>query len=133
MEENIKNRLIGIPFKLNRRDFTGCDCRGIVWLYYRYVLGRDLPFTDGKRIIFRRKKDDIKRMEAVIKTFANPVAFNELQEGDIVILKNNNSLGALGVCINDKQLLHMDMVVGSCLTKLRYLKDLFLIGYRPND
>ena len=27
---NKMNKLIGIPFKLNRRDFKACDCRGIV-------------------------------------------------------------------------------------------------------
>ena len=132
-ENNPLNKLIGIPFRLNRKDFSGCDCRGIVWLYYRYIIGRDLPFTDGKRIIFRNKKHDIQRMKDGYSKIASPVPFNELREGDIVILQNNNSLGALGVCINDTQLLHMDIVVGSCLTKLIYLKKLFLIGYRPND
>ena len=43
------------------------------------------------------------------------------------------SEGEKVVCINDKQVLHMDRVVGSCLTKLIYLKELFLIGYRLND
>jgi len=127
------NKLIGVPFKLNRKDFSGCDCRGIVWLYYKYVKGKEYPFTDGKNIFFRNRKNDIERMVNVIKTFANPVSFNELQEGDIVLIKNTGDIGALGICINNKQLLHMDKIIGSCLTKLRYLKDFFLIGYRPND
>lgn len=125
------NELIGVPFRLNKKDFTGCDCRGIVWLYYRYVKNIIIPFSDGKRMFLRNKCKDYKRMINVIKTFAKPVAFNELNEGDIVLLKTRKNIGALGVCINKYQMLHMDMVVGSCLTKIRYLEDLFLAAYRP--
>ncbi len=127
------NKLIGIPFRLNRRDFKACDCRGIVWLYYKYTRDKEYPFTDGKRIFFRNVKKDMVRMIKVLKTFATPINPNELKEGDMVIIKNAGNVGALGVCINDKQVLHMDKVVGSCLTKLRYLKELILTGYRPND
>lgn len=125
------NKLIGIPFKINRRDFLGSDCRGIVWLYYRYVLGKDMPFSDGKRVIFRNRKNDIQRMKDGYSKIANPVSFNELQEGDIVIFQNFGAIGALGVCINNRQILHMDKIVGSCLTKLSYLKEFFVTGYRP--
>jgi len=127
------NRLIGIPFKLNRKDFGGCDCRGIVWLYHKYIKNQEIPFSDGKRIFFRNRKDDVKRMLNILSQIGSPVSFEELKESDIVILKTRGDIGALGVCINTKQLLHMDKVVGSCLTKLRYLKDLFLYGYRLND
>lgn len=131
MEEFNKNKLIGIPFKLNKKDFSGCDCRGIVWLYYRYIRNTILPFSDGKRIFFRNRKEDCERMINVVKTFAKPVSFKELDEGDIVIFKNYKSIGALGVCINNKFILHMDQIVGSCLTRIRYLEDLFLTAYRP--
>jgi len=126
------NKLIGIPFKLNRKDFEGCDCRGICWLYYKYIKDKEYPFTDNGHIFFRNKKDDLKRMIKVISEFSTAVEFGVLKEGDLILLKTLNGIGALAVCINDKQALHMDIVVGSCLTKLKYLKDLFLAGYRPN-
>lgn len=126
------NSLIGIPFKLNRRDFYGCDCRGIVWLYHKYVNGKEYPFSDGKNILFRDRRKDIGRWIDVLNTFAYPVKFDELQGGDIVILKDFLPHGALGVCINNNQILHMDKFVGSCLTKLKYMKEFFVIGYRPN-
>ena len=125
------NKLIGVPFKLNRKSFFGCDCRGIVWLYYRYIKNIIIPFTDGKNIFFRNKKKDYKRMINVLKTFANPIIFSELQEGDIILLNGLKHIGSLGVCIDKYQVLHMDKVVGSCLTKIKYLKDLFLAAYRP--
>lgn len=127
------NRLIGIPFKLNHKDFSGCDCRGIVYLYYEFIKERPFPFTDGKRIFFRNPKEDVNRMVDALTQIAIPIYFKDLDEGDIVILKTKNNIGALGVCINARQLLHMDKVVGSCLTKLRYVKDLFLYGFRLNE
>lgn len=125
------NKLIGIPFKLNYKDFDGCDCRGIVWLYHKYVNNKEYPFTDGKNIIFRDKRKDIGRWIDVLNTFASPVKFEELDKGDIVILKDSTSCDALGVCINNNQVLHMDKIVGSCLTRIRYLESLFLAAYRP--
>lgn len=127
------NKLIGIPFKLDKKDFTGCDCRGIICLYYEQIKNKIIPFSDGKRIFFRNKKNDIKRMLAVLKSIASPIFFDDLSEGDIVILKTKGNIGALGVCINNKQLLHMDQVIGSCLTKIHLLKDIFLYGFRLND
>jgi hypothetical protein len=126
------NKLIGIPFKLNRKDFSGCDCRGIVWLYYKYIKNKEIPFTDGKRIFFRDIKKDTQRMIDCLNTFAIPVDTNNLTEGDIVIINNIGSYGALGVCINNSQILHIDKIVGSCLTRIKYLKELLIIGYRPN-
>lgn len=127
------NKLIGIPFKLNRKDFKGCDCRGIVWLYYKYIKDKEIPFSDGKRIFFRDRKKDKERILNTLSIFTTSISFEELQAGDIVLLKNTNDIGVLGVCINNRQLLHMDKVVGSCLTRLRYLKELFIAAYRPND
>ena len=127
------NKLIGVPFKLNRRDFKACDCRGIVWLYYKYIKNKEIPFSDGYRVFFRNHKKDIFRMIKVLETFATPVKYNEFKEGDIVIIEDVENVGALGVCINSRQLLHMNKVVGSCLTRLRYLKDCIKMGYRPND
>lgn len=132
---NNLNKLIGIPFKLDKKDFLGCDCRGIVWLYFSYIKNKVFPFSDGGEIFHRDKSRDLMRMVKTIRSFSTQVAFNELKEGDIIILRSTSisRQGALGVCINDKQVLHMDKIVGSCLTKLRYLKELFLFGFRPND
>jgi len=127
------NKLVGIPFKLNRKDFDGCDCRGIVWLYYKHIKDREIPFSDGHRVFFRNSKNDISRMIKVLETFATPVESKNLKGGDIVIIENIDNVGALGVCINSRQLLHMNKAVGSCLTRLVYLKDCIRIGYRLND
>ena len=41
------NKFIGIPYKKYGRDFNGCDCYGLVYLFYKYIVGIDLPlYTD---------------------------------------------------------------------------------------
>jgi len=126
------NNFVGIPFKLNRRDFFGCDCQGIVWLYYKHIRGFDMPFSDGGRIFFRDKKKDYARMNNGLKTFAKPIPVNDLAAGDIVIIKNHKSIGAIGVCVDKQFILHMDRIIGSCLTRIIYLENMFLAAYRPS-
>jgi len=134
MTENFElNKLIGIPFRLNQCSFKGCDCRGIVCLYYNNVLNKFFPFSDGKRVFFRDKSKDLERITSALDLLGEKVGFDNLQKGDVVVLKTTDNIGALGVCINDKQVLHMDLKIGSCLTKLRYLKDIFYTGYRMYD
>lgn len=38
-------KLIGIPFVSKGRSFKGCDCYGLVKLYYKEVLNIELPET----------------------------------------------------------------------------------------
>jgi len=128
-----KNKLIGIPYKFNHKDFKGCDCRGIIYLYYKYVLEKTFPFSDGKRVFLRNQKKDIERITNALDKIGDRIPFEELKENNVVILKIKGSIGSMGVCINNKQLLHMDKYIGSCLTKIEYLKDLFLYGYKLNE
>lgn len=41
----IDNRFIGIPFISKGRSFKGCDCYGLVKLYYKEVLNIEIPET----------------------------------------------------------------------------------------
>lgn len=51
-------RFIGIPFVDKGRDFNGADCYGLVMLYYKEVLGIEIPDTlitaDQPRRIFAK-------------------------------------------------------------------------------
>ena len=37
------SRFIGIPFKVGGEDFEGCDCWGLVKLYFKQILDIDIP------------------------------------------------------------------------------------------
>jgi murein DD-endopeptidase len=39
------SKFIGIPFVSKGRSFNGCDCYGLVKLYYKEVLNIDIPET----------------------------------------------------------------------------------------
>ena len=39
------SRFIGIPFVSKGRSFNGCDCYGLVKLYYKEILNIDIPET----------------------------------------------------------------------------------------
>lgn len=39
------DKFIGIPFVNRGRDFNGCDCYGLLMLYYKEVLGINVPDT----------------------------------------------------------------------------------------
>lgn len=128
------SKLIGIPFKIGREDLDACDCVGICWLYHKMVRGKDYPHRDGKRMKFRNKSNDTKRILSVIRTWANEVSFKNLREGDIILMKSiKKKIACLGVLINDHQVLYMNPVHGSALARKSYIKDIFIKGFRPND
>lgn len=121
--ENKINKLIGIPFKLNGVDLSGCDCRGIVILYYKIIKNKLIPGRDLKASLFRDRTKDIEKIKAILKTFTYKVKLSQMQPGDIVIIRTIKSNGVLGVYIGDNKILHMHLRIGSCLTKLNMIED----------
>lgn len=126
------NKLIGIKFGIGREDLARCDCVGICWLYHKLVHGKDYPHRDGKPLVFRDKKKDLLRILSVIKTWAHEVKFEELKEGDIILL-STKGIGALGVVTPDHKVLYMNETYGSSLVKKEYVKEYFITAFRPNQ
>jgi len=131
MEEQNLNKLIGIPFKIGGDDFTGCDCRGLCYLYHKFVHGKEYTHTDNEAIIERRDKDkDNERMHNVLKEFTMPVGFDDLREGDVVLMKSKNHAGALGICFDNMTILCTHSLNGSMRVKKESIKNNFIKGYR---
>lgn len=131
------DKLIGIPFKLGREDFDACDCVGLLWLYYIYIYNKDIvSIRNNKRSWFRNTKNDLLRMIRVLKTIGTPVYdLKNLRKDDVIVLKadKKKKLCALGVCIDNFEVLCMrGKRIGSVLIKKKYLKDIFIRGYRLN-
>lgn len=69
------DKFIGIPFKDGGRDLRGCDCWGLVMLYYREVLKYDLPEYGIQALDFAKisEKMNAERVSDRWRTLDNPV------------------------------------------------------------
>ena len=98
------SRYIGIPYLVKGRSFAGCDCWGLVVLYYREELGIILPayemsFADEAEIaeihaaISGEKASTWSRVEAPVKN-------------DVVLMRVRGEPVHIGIYIGDGHILH---------------------------
>ena len=76
------NDFIGIPFVSKGRTFRGCDCYGLVKLYYKEVLNIELPET-------------VITAEQPRRTFANYL--NEISKNWTLTTQQKNAVVAMAV------------------------------------
>lgn len=76
------SRFIGIPFVSKGRTFRGCDCYGLVKLYYKEVLNIELPET-------------VITSEQPRRTFANYL--NEISKNWTSTVPQKNAVVAMAV------------------------------------
>jgi cell wall-associated NlpC family hydrolase len=76
------NDFIGIPFVSKGRTFRGCDCYGLVKLYYKEVLNIELPET-------------VITAEQPRRTFANYL--NEISKNWTLTTQQKNAVVAMSV------------------------------------
>jgi len=95
------NKYVGIPYKINGRNFDGCDCWGLVCLVYRYEFGIDIDkyfykdLAEGHDLIAKEKKCFMKIEKPAI--------------GDLVLFNIGGKPSHIGIVIGteyQKNLLH---------------------------
>ncbi|MCA1809892.1 MAG: NlpC/P60 family protein [Lentisphaerae bacterium] len=109
---------IGIPFTSRGRDFSGCDCWGLVALFYRYEFGVSLPAL----LTYR----DISDRGGIGRTIAgekpNWEALNRdtdpLTFGDVIVMNIRARQTHVGIYISRGKILHTLENVGSFIAKL---------------
>jgi cell wall-associated NlpC family hydrolase len=108
---------IGIPFRSNGRDRSGCDCWGLTRLVQREVFGKELPsFAD-------RYTDSLDRetVEILIDEY-RPLLLGEKIDtpdiGDITVLLFSGHRCHLAIYVGDGKVLHTDCLTDSCLELL---------------
>jgi cell wall-associated NlpC family hydrolase len=97
------NKYIGIPYKLHGSDFSGCDCYGLVCLFYREEFGIELPS-------FTNYMDSIQSCSSALER--DKVLFpNELVEkpevGDIGTFRYFGYTNHVGVYVGRNKVLHV--------------------------
>lgn len=96
---------IGIPFKDKGRDFKGCDCFGLVKLYYKNELGIEIPETNitadqPKRIMINYLNEISKNWTKIESPEKNCVVAFAMHEEHPKLVTH------FAVMIDDKTILH---------------------------
>ena len=95
---------IGIPYENKGRNFNGCDCFGLVRLFYRNEYGSELPEVND--YLDASNGEDANKSLMNNKAGYVKVPFESREAGDILLLRVNGLPTHLGIVINDKNMIH---------------------------
>lgn len=109
------DRFAAIPFADRGRDYSGCDCWGLVWLWYRDVLGIALDPYDGVaardaaaiREMIERHRDEWAEVTAP-------------RDHDVVVMRSltGRGDGHLGLVVEKRRLMHTTDPIGVRVERL---------------
>jgi cell wall-associated NlpC family hydrolase len=95
---------IGIPYRSRGDSFAGCDCWGLVWLYSRLVLGREIPrygdYADASG------PDIPQRIREGWEAWL-PVPIDQAVEGDVLVFRIGQQPVHVGIVATPAQMLHV--------------------------
>lgn len=118
-----------IPFKPRGRDFSGCDCGGLVLLVLKDHFGvtaRDTEkeYEDGH--FERMTRDNRQILEGAIEDAMQewvPVAREDVKPGDMAVFAPRGVPCHVGVVVSPGRMLHVDQCEGqTCLADIHGLK-----------
>lgn len=102
-------KAIGTPYVRPGYTFEGCDCFGLVYLYYKHVLGHDLFLTD----IYKSDADITVAFSQQFQS-GNWEKVDEPRGGDVAfMLYVGGSPFHCGIMIDDNNVLHSIVAGGS--------------------
>ncbi len=112
-------RYIGIPFKDHGRDFSGCDCWGLVCLVYREELGIYLPdLGDGYGDAYAREEVNSTTKNATAENWNLDVTDRERRLLDVLTFTRGGIETHVGMWVADGEMLHI--IDGTCAAIERY-------------
>lgn len=106
---------IGIPYANRGSSFEGCDCWGLVWLYYTEVLKKQIPRYDGY------PDAEAPEIGGYISERWNQWASVELpniEPGDVLALRVGRLPVHCGVYVGHGMMLHVLEGRMSCLERI---------------
>jgi cell wall-associated NlpC family hydrolase len=125
------NKYVGIPYVLYGRDFSGCDCFGLVKLFYKTEFCLDI----GDYIDYIKS---VESYEDVINRSLPISGFSEVQEpqlGDVGLLKYRGHISHVAVYVGDRKILHVSERHNSIVQRIsdRLLQNRFVGWYRYEE
>jgi len=112
------DRYIGIPFKSHGRDFNGVDCYGLVRLFLKNELSKDLPdFWE-----YNEANDLVSVSRLVTENV--PLVLADKKEspdiGDIVLYKFRGFTSHVAVYVGRGRVLHVLKGINSCCVPMEH-------------
>lgn len=110
-------KYLSIPYLDRGASFEGCDCWGLVCLYYKNELGIELPHFSN---------------------FAaqNTPLFNKAEQArihDVMIISDSGQAGHCGVIISDREFLHTMESAGVHISRIDLWKDRIMSFHRHRE
>lgn len=100
-------QFIGIPYVPHGREYTGADCWGIVFLYYRDVLGSPIPAYSAEMEVRAFKNRDIGPLMAAERE-KHWRTVEEPQTGDCVLMRAGRYDSHVGIYLGQGRMLHSE-------------------------
>lgn len=105
---------IGIPFKEFGRSITGCDCWGLVKLFYLREFGIILP---GYADEYKSSVDNISIQQTINTHKTEWIKTEEQEIGNVILLRTGAFLTHVAVIVEPNKMLHTALGVNSCIER----------------
>ena len=127
---------VGIPFVSGGRDFKGCDCWGLVMLYYKYMLKQQLPDYRVNADDFPKISETMHAETEMPNSIWDIYYGNEPKQDHIALMRlgYSDDINHAGVILPDGRMLHCYEACGSCIVDPRNpkWKNLIRMYIRPS-
>ena len=100
-------RFIGIPYQPHGRDYDGADCWGILYLYYRDVLGRPIPSYSAEMRELEFHRHEISQL-IVSEKADHWTEVDTPESGDCVLMRVGRDESHVGVFLGGGRMLHSE-------------------------
>lgn len=113
------DRVIVVPFVERGRDYEGLDCWGLAVLFYRDVLGIEIPS-------YLDTYESTSEHRAIFKAFAaGKTLWRKVDRpatGDLALILRKNLPIHVGVVLEDDLVLHAEVHVGTVIESLDQMR-----------
>ena len=110
-------KYIGLPYKEYGRDFNGCDCYGLIYLFYKHELGIELPTYSA--LYNHNNSDSIKDIISREKT--KWIKVDKPKKFDGILFNISGMYNHIGIFLDNNLFLHSAKIRGeSCIERITH-------------
>lgn len=110
--------LLPIPFVEKGRDRRGCDCWGIVLMYYKWKFDVDLPKFEDVYLKYKYPENGVEDFREVVHPMEQFTEISSPDQDDIVVLNVHGRPVHVGVMIDCQRFIHTYKGSGVCIESI---------------